>query len=90
MVADGTRASNSRRTSSASGDAPDEIEVSSDRSASSSGWPSSIWIIDGTSALNCARCSSASFSQPAGSNHRMRMVRAPSSRCKPPQKTRSP
>ena len=64
MVADGTRASNSRRTSSASGAAPDAIQVSSDRSAFSSGWPSSIAIIDGTNAPNFTRYSSASFSQP--------------------------
>ena len=56
------------------------MAVSSDRSASSSGWPSSIWIIDGTSALPWARCSWASFTHPAGSNQRMRMVLAPSSR----------
>ena len=90
MVAVGTRASNSRRTSSASGAAPDEIAVSSDRSAFSSGCVSSIWIIEGTSALPWTRCSSASFTQPAGSNQRIRMVLAWSVRCMPPQMTSRP
>jgi hypothetical protein len=61
-----------------------------DRSASSSRWPSIIWIIEGTSALPWISCSSASFTHPAGSNQRIRMVLVWSVRCMPPQMTSRP
>jgi hypothetical protein len=59
-------------TSAASGAAPLLTRSRQLRSWSSSGWVSSIWIIDGTRALVLIRWVSTSDTQDAGSNHRIR------------------
>jgi hypothetical protein len=64
--------------------------ASSDRSASSSGCASSIWIIDGTSVLLCTRCSCASSTHAAGSNQRIRIVLLGSVACMAAQATSRP
>ena len=86
----GTRRSNSCSTSSGSGAAPLPSRRSELRSASSRRSASSIWIIAGTSAERCTRCSSHRPIQSDGLNQRCTMARPGSSAYSPAMLTMRP
>ena len=82
--------SNASAAAGGSGAAPEKTNRRALRSAAARGWPSSMTIIDGTTAAVCARCSAASFSQPAGSNQRCSTATGGSAACIAPTVTIRP